>query len=61
MISSYLSGCIKNIQQLLIRFHSVSPLCNPKGIGNWAEIQQYDVTNQRKVSKLIADDPAQFN
>lgn len=54
-------GCIKNIEQLLIRFHSVSPLCNPKGIGNWAEIQQYDVTNQCKISKLIADVPAQFN
>ena len=36
--------CIENMQRLLISYHSVSPLCNPKGIGNWAEIQQCDVT-----------------
>lgn len=53
--------CIENMQRLLTRYHSVSPLCNPKGIGNWAEIQQYDVTTYSEMSHEFCDDPSNFN
>ena len=39
-------GCIENIEKLLIRFHSVSPLCNSDGIGNWEPIQQFSIETQ---------------
>jgi len=53
--------CIENMQRLLISYHSVSPLCNPKGIGNWAEIQQCDVTTYSEMSQDFCDNPSNFN
>jgi hypothetical protein len=54
-------GCIENIERLLIRFHSVSPLCNTKGIGNWREIQQYDIGKRKPELTELADNEEHYN
>jgi len=54
-------GCIENIERLLFRFHSVSPLCNPKGVGNWAPIQQYDICKRYPSTALLADNKEYYN
>jgi len=54
-------GCIENLEKLLIRFHSVSPLCNPKGVGDWAPIQQYDICKRYPSTALLADNKEYYN
>ena len=53
--------CIENIERLLLRFHSVSPLCNPKGVGDWAPIQQYDICKRCPSTALLADNKEYYN
>jgi|TARA_Y100000310_G_scaffold110371_1_gene108760 hypothetical protein len=54
-------GCIENIEQLLIRFHSVSPLCNPKGVGDWPPILQYDISRRYPFITELADNKECYN
>ena len=54
-------GCIENLEKLLIRFHSVSPLCNPKGVGDWVPIQQYNICKRYPSTALLADNKEYHN
>jgi hypothetical protein len=49
------------MERLLIRYHSVSPLCNPKGLGDWNPIQQYDVCKRYPSTALFADNFKLYN
>ena len=55
-------GCIENIQERLVHYHSVSPLCNPEGIGNWKEILHYNVCKRfDNIPMELADNDEYYN